>query len=127
MAATNYNFAYKAGTLTVTITASPNFNIVPYPRVETVSRGTIGAFLLQLNAKNGFDANVTLICSGGPVGSYCTDFPMTVKVKGTVYAVSGMLFPKNSAPGTYTITFKGVSGALTNTATSTFILKKALE
>jgi hypothetical protein len=72
---------------------------------------------------NGFNGNVTLSCSGGPAGAKCTDFPQTLKVKGTVYALSGILFPKNSTPGTYIITFTGVSGSLTSTATAKFTVK----
>jgi hypothetical protein len=34
-----------------------------------------------------------------------------------------MLFPKTTAPGVYTITFTGVSGSLTNTATAMFTVK----
>jgi hypothetical protein len=41
-----------------------------------------------------------------------------VNVHGTAYAVSGMLFPKNTNPGTYVVTFTGVSGSLTHTATA---------
>ena len=110
-------------TVTVTANAAANFNIIPFPPTETVSRGTFGAFLLQLNSKNGFDAKVTLSCSGGPAGSYCTDFPAAVTVNGINYAISAMWFPKNSTPGVYTIKFTGVSGSLTNTATSLFTLK----
>lgn len=39
------------------------------------------------------------------------------------YAMSGILFPKNVAPGTYTITITGVSGSLTNTATEKFTVR----
>jgi hypothetical protein len=66
---------------------------------------------------------VTLSCSGGPAGSKCLDFPQTVHVNGTAYAISGILFPENTTPGTYTMTFTGVSGALTNTATAKFTVK----
>ena len=99
------------------------FTITPIPAAETINRGVLGAFILQLNSVNGFNGNVTLSCSGGPAGAKCTDFPQTLKVKGTVYALSGILFPKNSTPGTYIITFTGVSGSLTSTATAKFTLK----
>jgi hypothetical protein len=68
----------------------------------------------------GFNGKVTLSCSGGPAGSKCGDLPQTVKVNGVAYAVSGILFPVTTTPGTYTITFTGVSGSLTNTATAKF-------
>ena len=83
----------------------------------------LGGFILQLKSVNGFNGNVTLSCSGGPAGSICEDLPMTVKVNGTAYAVSGILFPKNAKPGTYIITFTGVSGSLTNTATAKFTVE----
>jgi hypothetical protein len=79
--------------------------------------------MLQLKSVNGFNGNVTLSCSGGPTGSKCVDFPQTVRLNGAAYAVSGILFPKNVAPGTYTITITGTSGSLTNTATEKFTVK----
>ena len=100
-----------------------NFTITVIPPTETIDRGVLGVFILELNSVKGFDANVTLSCSGGPAGSECADLPQTVKVDGTAYALSGILFPKNATPGTYTITFTGVSGSLTNTATAKFTVK----
>ncbi len=38
--------------------------------------------------------------------------------------VSGILFPMNAAPATYTTTFPGVSGSVTNTATAKFTVKQ---
>jgi len=106
-----------------TVKAAANFTITPAPSAETVYRGVVGAFILKLQSVNGFNANVTLGCSGGPAGSYCADLPQTVKLNGTALAISGILFPKNSTPGTYVITFTGVSGSLTNKATATFTVK----
>jgi hypothetical protein len=123
------NAQYAAATpvnqsFTVTpITSLANFTITPIPPAETVKKGDIAAFILELQSVNGFNAKVTLSCSGGPVGSKCVDFPMSVKVDGKAYAVSGVLFPKNTAPGTYTVTFTGVSGSLTNKTTAKFTVK----
>ena len=121
------NSAYTAApTVSQSFTVLPaatSFTIVPTPAKETVDRGVVGAFILQLNSVKGFNGQVTLTCSGGPIGSSCTDFPMTVKLNGTAYAVSGILFPKNSTPGSYTIKFTGVSGSLKNTATAMFTVK----
>ncbi len=99
------------------------FTITVIPPTETINRGVLGGFILELNSVKGFKGNVALSCSGGPAGSKCSDLPQTVKVNGTAFAVSGILFPKNSTPGTYTITFTGVSGSLTNTATAKFTVK----
>jgi hypothetical protein len=97
-----------------------NFTITLIPPAEIVDRGVLGLFILELDSVRGFDGNVTLSCSGGPAGSECFDLPQTVKVNGTAHALSGILFPENATPGTYTITFTGVSGSLTNTATAKF-------
>ena len=120
------NFLAGSAMQSVTIGAAgqtPTFTITPNPATETVTRGVVGGFLLKLQSANGFNANVTLSCSGGPAGSYCVDFPMTVKVNGTAYAVSGILFPKSAKAGTYVITFTGLSGSQTVKATATFTVK----
>jgi hypothetical protein len=88
-----------------------NFTIGVIPPVETIRRGDLAGFILDLKSVNGFDASVALSCSGGPAGSYCIDFPMKVKVDGTAYAVSGVLFPKNTKPGTYVLSPSLVSPA----------------
>jgi hypothetical protein len=85
-----------------------------------IYRDEIGLFMLQLKSVNGFNGNVKLSCSGGPAGSKCVDFPQTVRLNGTAYAMTGMLFPGNV---TYTITITGVSGSLTSTATEKFTVK----
>lgn len=124
LAAANYTFTYVNGTLTITGSTTGNFTIKVIPPTETIRRGDLAGFILQLQSVNNFNGNVALSCSGGPTGSKCANFPMTVKVNGTGYAVSGILFPKNTTPGTYVVTFVGVSGSLTNTATAKFTVIK---
>jgi sugar lactone lactonase YvrE len=115
------NADYAAATsVSQSFSVSAAFTITPNPATETVTRGVLAAFILQITPGKGFSGNVTLSCSGGPAGSVCADLPQTVKVSGVAYAVSGILFPANTTPGTYTITFTGVSGSLTNTATAKF-------
>jgi hypothetical protein len=99
------------------------FTIIPTPSTETINRGVLGGFILTLKSLDGFSGKVTLSCSGGPAGSYCADLPQTVNLNGTAYAISGILFPKTAAAGTYTITFTGTSGAIVEQATATFIVK----
>ena len=108
------------------VVSAANFTITPNPAKETIQRGVLAGFILQLNSVNGFNGNVTLSCSGGPSGSKCIDLPMTVKLKsnGVAYAVSGILFPANTTPGTYAMTFTGTSGSITETAIATFTVTK---
>ncbi len=117
------NAQYAAATpvtQSFTVSSAANFTITPFPGTETIKRGVLAGFVLRLNSVNGFNGSVKLTCSGGPSGSHCADLPQTVQVHGTAYAVSGILFPKDTAPGVYTITFTGISGSLTNTATAQF-------
>jgi hypothetical protein len=105
------------------VSSAANFTITPIPPQEIIRRGELGVFILQLKSVDGFDGEVRLSCDGGPEGSKCTDFPRVVPVHGTEYAISGIRFPEHTTPGTYTITFIGVSGSLVDTATAEFIVK----
>jgi hypothetical protein len=121
----NSNYAAAASisqSFAVTGSAA-SFTITPIPAVETITRGTLGVFILELQSVKGFNGEVTLTCSGGPVGDECVDFPQPVKVNGTAFAISGILFHPQSKTGTYTITFTGVSGSVTEKATAQFIVK----
>jgi hypothetical protein len=100
----------SAATASVTLTVNPatsagDFTITVIPPQETVAVGDVAAFILEIKSVQGFNGNVKLSCAGGPAGSECADLPMTVRVDGTALAISGILFPKNSTLGTYTITF----------------------
>jgi hypothetical protein len=104
------------------VTAS-NFTITASPSSETVVRERLGAVILTLKSVQGFNASVTLSCTGGPAGTKCANFPMKVNVHGTAYAVSGVVFPKNTSAGSYNVTFTGVSGSLRNSTTVKFTIK----
>ncbi|HTU45068.1 MAG TPA: MBG domain-containing protein [Bryobacteraceae bacterium] len=120
----NNNYAMATPvTQSFTVAPAPNFTITPTPSSETVNRGVVGAFILELKSVNGFKGKVQLSCAGGPSGSYCVDMPQTIQVNGTACGVSGIFFPKSASAGTYIITFTGVSGSLKNTATAKFTVK----
>jgi hypothetical protein len=100
------------------LSAGASFTIQPVPASETIKRGQLGAFALDLHALNGFVGSVTLTCAGGPPQSKCVSFPMTVKLNGSAAAVSGFSVPKTTQPGNYVVTFTGTSGKQTATATA---------
>jgi hypothetical protein len=117
------NANYSAATsVSQSFTVSPAFTITPNPGNQTVTRGVFAGFVLQLNAGSSFSGNVTLSCSGGPAGAQCGNLPQVVNPSsnGTAYALSGILFPANTTPGNYAITFTGTSGSVTSSATATF-------
>jgi hypothetical protein len=101
------------------------FTLTAEPASETIKRGVLGLFLLEVKSVNGFAGNVSISCTGGPAQSVCGDFPQTVRVKanGTALALSGILFRPQDSAGTYTITFTGISGTDTSATTAQFTVK----
>jgi hypothetical protein len=120
---TDNNNAVAGSTQTVILsgTGIPYFTITPTPGSQTVPRGDLGGFVLTLKSVDGFKGLVTLSCSGGPAG--CADLPQTVNLSGTASANAGFLVPRNARTGTYTITFAGTSGSLTEHAKATLTVK----
>lgn len=115
---------YAANSQTASFTVAAGFTITSLPGTENVFGGDIAIFLLELQANSGFNGKVTLTCSGGPAGSTCIDFPMTVTFyNGTALALSGIFFPPTTKAGTYTLTFTGVSGSISTSTSSTFIVQ----
>ena len=110
-------------TQSFTVSSAAGFTITADPSKETAFRGILAAFLLEIQSVDGFKGDVKLSCSGGPEGAECADLPQTVSVDGTAWAISGILFPASTTPGTYTITFTGTSGSVTASATGQFIVK----
>jgi uncharacterized repeat protein (TIGR03803 family) len=118
----NYNPATPV-TQSFNVTSAADFTITPLPPVQNVVLGNLTGFVLQLQSVQKFNGNVTLSCSGGPAGTKCANLPQTVRVNGTALAVSGILIPKGTPKGTYTMSFTGVSGSLKHTTTAQFIVK----
>jgi hypothetical protein len=108
--------------ITVNTAPAAGFKLVATPGSETIQRGVLAAFLLEAQSVNSFSGSVKITCSGGPSNSVCGSFPQTLKVSAnkTALALSGILFPKNTAPGTYTLTFTGISGTTTASTIAKF-------
>src|ERR1019366_3419623 len=70
------------------------FTLAAEPRSETVRRGVLGVFLLEVKSVNGFAGYVNISCAGGPPKSVCKDFPQSVRVMANraALALSGILF-----------------------------------
>ena len=123
------NANYAAATpvsISFTVTAAASFKLIALPDSETVPRGIPAAFLLEVQSLNGFSGGVKLTCSGGPSPSACGAFPQTVQLRPNqlAIAISGILFPASTTPGTYTLTFTGTSGSIVASTTAQFTVKK---
>ena len=111
-------------TQSFTVSQGATFTITASPSTETVIRGIpLAGYLLTLQSVNGFNGTVKLSCSAGTIGSVCLNLPGTVHLNGTAKDLTGILFPANTPPGTYTITFTGISGTVTASGTATFTVK----
>ncbi|SPE26922.1 hypothetical protein SBA2_310028 [Acidobacteriia bacterium SbA2] len=114
--------SYVAGNMVVNPATGSTFKLIATPKSETIHRGILAAFLLEAQSVDGFSGNVKITCSGGPAGSMCGEFPQTVNLQPNKFALalSGALFPKNTTPGTYTLTFTGTSGSDVVSTTAQF-------
>jgi Bacterial Ig-like domain (group 3) len=101
------------------------FTLTAEPKSETVKRGVIGLFLLEVKSVNGFAGNVSISCTGGPPHSVCRDFPQTIRLGANrkAFALSSILFRPQDAAETYSITFTGISGTDIRATTAQFTVK----
>lgn len=101
------------------------FTLTAKPASETIRRGVLGVFLLEVKSVNGFRGKVSISCTGGPSESVCWDFPQTLllRANSAALAIAGIRFRPQDTEGTYTLTFTGVSGTDTSIATAHFIVK----
>jgi sugar lactone lactonase YvrE len=121
------NSQYAAATSVTqsfTVSQGATFTITASPSSETVIRGIpLAGFELTLHSVNGFNGTVKLSCSAGTIGSVCLGFPESLHLNGTAKALTAILFPFSTPPGTYTVTFTGVSGTVTASGTASFTVK----
>ncbi len=106
--------------------AASDFKLIATPSSEAIKRGNLAVFLLEVQSLNSFSGSVKITCSGGPSDSVCADFPQTLKLSPnkTALAISGILFPKDTTPGTYTLSFTGTSGSTTSSTTAKFTVQE---
>lgn len=101
-------------TLTVPI---PNFSLTASPSTVTVAPGGGGTTTITVNPSNGFSGTVSLSASGVPAGASAGFSPVDTTSTSVLTLNAG-----TAAPGTYTLTIAGISGALTRNTTVTFVV-----
>jgi hypothetical protein len=123
---TNFAAATAVSESFTVATSGSGFKLIATPNSETIHRGDLAAFLLEAQSLNGFSGSVKISCSGSLSDSVCADFPQTLKLSPNkiALAISGILFPKTTAPGTYTLTFTGTSGSVTASTTANFTVQQ---
>jgi hypothetical protein len=107
----------------VPMTLPADFSLAASPGSETVTAGGASNYTATVGALNGFSGTVTLGASGLPAGTTASFNPNTVSGAGT--SVVSLVTTGSTAPGTYTVTITGVSGALQHTSTVTLVVNAA--
>ena len=102
-------------TVTLVVTAPPNFTISASPTSLSVRRGSSGSYTVTVGSQNGFTGTVNLTVSGVPSRTTATFSPASINGSGSsTLTVSPA---KNAARGTFTLTITGASGTLTHSTT----------
>lgn len=111
------------GTLTHTtsvtlVVTAPDFTVSASPSLLSLSRGHNGTYTVTVASTNGFNAPVSLNVSGLPSGTTASFNPTSVTpaANGTT---STLTITAGQLRGTFTLTIKGTSGALTHSTTVT--------
>jgi len=119
----------KAGTYTLTITGTSgsltqsttvtlvvsSFTLSASPSTQTVKRGASTTYTANVNAVNGFNGVVTFGVSGLPANA--TGMFSPPSVTGSGHSTLTVSTGRKTPTGTFTLTIKGTSGGLTQTAT----------
>ena len=110
------------GTASVTVTSSPqpDFSLSVSPASQSVRRGNTATYTVTITPANGFNASVTLSLTGQPSGSTVAFTPNPATTTSTLTVNTSAV----SARQTYTLTIKGVSGALNHSIPASLTVTK---
>ena len=107
-------------TVSLTVTAVPDFSLSVSRTPQSVSRGGTATYYVTIKPANGFNGSVTLSLSGQPSGSTVTFTPNAATGTSTLAVTTR----STTAPKTYTLTIKGVSGSLSHSTSASLTVTK---
>ena len=111
----------KDGTASVTVTSPPpDFVLSASPTSRSVPRGGTATYTVTIAPQNGFGGSVTLSLSGQPQGATVAFSPNPTSTTSTLTVKTRSSTPRQ----TYTLTIRGVSGALSHTFTVTLTVTR---
>ena len=102
-------------TISLTVTASPNFSLSASPASLSIARGSNGQTTITITPANGFSGTISLSATGMRNGTTASFNPNPATGSSTLTLST----TRKSATGTATIVVTGKSGALTRQATVT--------
>jgi uncharacterized protein (TIGR03118 family) len=89
---------FSAITANATPAPTGDFNVSASPSTMTISAGQVASFTVTVGGLNGFNAAVTLTCSGQPVNSTCKFSPASVTPASGGMTTSMMTISTSSNP-----------------------------
>jgi uncharacterized membrane protein len=107
-------------TVTLVVTAPSTFTISVAPTSQTVSRGSSTQYAVTISGQGGFSGTVNLSVSGLPQRTTSSFNPSSVVGSGS--STLKVTANKPARIGTYTLTIKGTSGSLVQSANVTLII-----
>ncbi|HEY7812516.1 MAG TPA: S8 family serine peptidase [Nakamurella sp.] len=110
-------------TLTLTVTAPPDFAVTASPTTRSVAAGSTAGFSVSVAPANGFSAPVTLALTGLPAAVGTAGFSPAV-ITGSGASQLTVSTAGTAAAGTYSLTITGTSGGLARTATVTLAVTR---
>jgi uncharacterized membrane protein len=108
-------------TVTLVVTAPSTFTISVAPTSQTVSRGSGTQYAVTISGQGGFSGTVNLSVTGLPQRTTSNFNPSSVVGSGS--STLKVTANKPAQIGTYTLTIKGISGSLAQSANVTLIIK----
>jgi len=99
-----------------------DFTLTTAPASLTIQQQDTGATTVSTTATGGFSGNVALSVSGVPAGANASFAQPTIAAGGSTTLT---INPGPAAPGTYTLTVTGTSGALTHSSPVTLTITAA--
>jgi len=118
--ATSGTLTHTVG-VTLVVTIPPDFTFAVSPTSQTMSRGSNTNYSVNIGAVGPFSGTVTLSLSGLPKKASSSFTPSSITTSGT--STLKVSANRTAAAGTYTLTMRGTSGAISHTATATLTIQ----
>lgn len=107
----------QSTTVTLTVTAPPNFTIAASPASLSVIRGKEGTSTITTAIGGGFSNAITLSASGVPAGTTVSFGPSPIPAPGAGSSAMTITVGSSTAAGTYAIIVTGTGGGMQHSTT----------
>jgi hypothetical protein len=94
----NYNSETSAA-VSLTVAAAPGFSLTATTSSQTVNAGQTATYNLTLSATGGFAGQVTLSCTGAPMGANCAPMPNPATLSSTAASIPITVTVSTSSAG----------------------------